>query len=82
MLADVEVRAFYLDPKVNLHSIPDRLDFIYYSFGTLTSLGASGIIPVSAQVRSATVIEAILGVLYLAVLIARLVGGYRHPMGN
>ena len=51
---------------------PDRFDFIYYSFATMTSLGAVGIIPVSAPARSLSVIESILGVLYLAVLIARL----------
>jgi Ion channel len=71
--------AFYLDPSSNLHQAPDRFDFIYYSFGTITSLGASGITPVSLQARSLTVIEAILGVLYLAVLIARLMGAYRPP---
>jgi hypothetical protein len=47
----------------------------------MTSLGASGITPVSAEVRSISVIEAIVGVLYLAVLISRLVGAYRHPTG-
>jgi len=69
--------AFYLDPRSNVHSIPDRFDFIYYSFGTMTSLGAAGITPVSAQARSVSLLEAILGVLYLAVLIARLMGVYR-----
>lgn len=80
LISRTEAQAFYLDPTVNLHRIPNRLDFIYYSFGTLTSLGASGIVPVTAQARSFSVIEAILGVLYLAVLISRLVGAYRHPI--
>jgi Ion channel len=81
MVALLQPHAFYLDPASNLHTIPNRLDFIYYSFGTMTSLGASGITPVSAEVRSISVIEAIIGVLYLAVLISRLVGSYRHPTG-
>ena len=81
MVALLQPRAFYLDPLANVHTIPDRLDFIYYSFGTMTSLGASGIVPVSAEARSISVIEAIVGVLYLAVLISRLVGAYRHPTG-
>lgn len=81
LIARTEAQAFYLDPTVNLHRVPNRLDFIYYSFGTLTSLGASGIVPVTGPARSITVIEAILGVLYLAVLISRLVGAYRHPTG-
>jgi hypothetical protein len=77
MLAAFQPNAFYLDPRTNLHNLPDRFDFIYYSFGIMTSLGAAGIIPVSSQARSFSVLEAILGVLYLAVLIARLIGAYR-----
>ena len=79
MVAALQPKAFYLDPLTNLHTIPDRFDFIYYSFATMTSLGATGITAVSASARSLTAIEAILGVLYLAVLIARLMGAYRHP---
>jgi hypothetical protein len=81
MVALLQPRAFYLDPMANTHTVPNRLDFIYYSFGTMTSLGASGITPVSAEARSISVIEAIVGVLYLAVLISRLVGSYRHLTG-
>jgi Ion channel len=81
MLATFQPNAFYLDPHVNLHIIPDRFDFVYYSYGTMTSLGAAGITPVSSQARSLTVLEAILGVLYLAVLVARLVGAYRPGAG-
>jgi hypothetical protein len=79
MVAAIQLRAFYLDPATNLHVIPNRFDFIYYSFATMTSLGATGITAVSAPARSLSVIEAILGVLYLAVLIARLMGAYRYP---
>jgi len=79
MVATIQPKAFYLDPITNLHAIPDRFDFIYYSFATMTSLGANGITAVSSPARSLSVIEAILGVLYLAVLIARLMGAYRHP---
>ncbi len=78
MVATLQPRAFYLDPLANLHAVPERMDFIYYSFGTMTSVGAAGITPVSAEARSLSIIEAILGVLYLAVLISRLVGAYRR----
>jgi Ion channel len=77
MLAAFQPNAFYLDPRANLHNIPDRFDFIYYSFGTMTSLGTAGVTPVSPQARSFSILEAILGVLYLAVMIARLIGAYR-----
>jgi uncharacterized membrane protein len=77
MIAAAQPTAFYFDPHSNLHAVPARFDFIYYSFCTMTSLGAAGITAVSPQARSITVLEAILGVLYLAVLIARLMGAYR-----
>jgi hypothetical protein len=79
MVASLQPKAFYLDPQTNLHAIANKFDFIYYSFATMVSLGAAGITPVSAPARSLSVIEAITGVLYLAVLIARLMGAYRYP---
>ncbi len=77
LVAAFQPKAFFLDPHTNLHALPDRFDFIYYSFCTMTSLGAAGITAVTAQARSVSVLESILGVLYLAVLIARLMGAYR-----
>lgn len=77
MVSAFQPNAFYLDPRINVHNVPNRFDFMYYSFCTMTSLGAAGIIPVSSQARSFSILEAILGVLYLAVLIARLIGTYR-----
>jgi hypothetical protein len=78
MVNDLQAHAFLLDPAANRHTIPDRFDFIYYSFGMMTQLGAAGITAVSDQARSLSVIEAILGQLYLAVLISRLVAAYRR----
>jgi hypothetical protein len=77
LVADLQARAFVLDPAVNTHVVPDRFDFIYYSFGMMTQLGAAGMTAVSDQARSISIFQAILGQLYLAVLISRLVGAYR-----
>ena len=77
LVRDLQPRAFFLDPVVNLHTVADRFDLIYYSFGTMTQLGTPGITAVTGQARSLSVIEAILGQLYLVVLISRLVGAYR-----
>jgi hypothetical protein len=71
-----EPHAFLLDPLTNSHQIFDRLDAIYYSFGTMTSLGAAGITPISGEARLLTIIEALLGVLFLAVLVSRLLSAY------
>jgi hypothetical protein len=79
MIYTLTPKAFYLDPITNLRTVPVRFDFVYYSFATITSVGAVGITAVSAEARAVAMIEAIVGVLYLAVFIARLVAAYRHP---
>lgn len=76
-LAAIQPRAFYLDPAVNAHSAPDRFDLLFFSFTSMTSLGASGMIAISREARSFTIIESVTGVLFLAVLVARLMGAYR-----
>ena len=48
--------------------------FNYYSFVTLTTLGYGDITPLSEAARSLSVLEAAMGQLYIAVLVARLVG--------
>lgn len=52
-------------------------DLLFFSYVTLTTLGYGDITPVTPPARSLTVVEAIFGVLYNALLIARLVGLYR-----
>jgi hypothetical protein len=81
ILAIIQPHAFYLDPAVNLHPIPVGFDFIFFSFGSMTTAGAAGMVAASQQVRSVSMIESVLAVLYIAVMIARLMGAYR-PNGN
>jgi len=54
----------------------DWFDCMYYSYMTLTTLGYGDIVPMTAHARSVSILEAVSGVLYVAVLIARLVGLY------
>jgi hypothetical protein len=49
---------------------------IFYSFMTLTTIGLGDVTPTTVQAQSLTSIEGVIGVLYLAVLIARIVGIY------
>ena len=49
-------------------------DFIYYSFVTLTTLGYGDMLPLSPAARSLAVLEAVVGQMFIAVLVARLVG--------
>jgi hypothetical protein len=76
-----------LDPAAFYSSVPARTSFpllpigkgeptavLYFSFATLTTLGYGDIVPVSPVARTLASLEAITGQLYLAVLVARLVG--------
>ena len=50
--------------------------FQYFSFVTLSTLGYGDIVPGNTYAQALVVVEALLGQLYLAVLIAGLVGAY------
>lgn len=49
---------------------------LYYSYATLTTLGYGDVLPVSAWARSLASVEAIVGVMYTTIIMARLVGFY------
>jgi hypothetical protein len=51
-----------------------RRELFYYSFVTLTTLGYGDIGPTSEVARSLVISEAVVGQLYLVVLVASLVG--------
>lgn len=57
------------------HSQPDLL---YFSLATLTTLGYGDIVPVGGEVRMLAALEAVVGVLYVAITVALLVGAYRR----
>ena len=48
--------------------------FTYYSFVTITTLGYGDITPVKDVARAFAALEAVIGQIYLVVLVARLVG--------
>jgi hypothetical protein len=49
-------------------------DLLFLSFTTLTSVGLSDVVPIQAHARSLVIIEQVAGVLYVALVVARLVG--------
>jgi hypothetical protein len=53
-----------------------QFDFLYFSFAVLTTAGFGDIVPVHPVARGLTMLEQIIGVLYVAILIARLSGMY------
>lgn len=65
----------------NYSGDPDTTLF-YYSYITLTTVGYGDVVPVSNAARSVASLEAVTGQIYLAVLIARLVGMYSPQSSN
>ena len=65
-----------------LHGAPGSMQLIellYFSFSTLTTTGFGDIVALSRPARTAAMLEGIVGQLFLAILIARLVGVYPQP---
>jgi len=67
----------------NSAAIPQGADniwstFNYYSFTTLTTLGYGDITPTTSRAQSFAIVEAAIGVLFSALLVAKLVGTYLY----
>ena len=71
--------SFYVSSAQNMDQVINWSDLLFFSFATLTTLGYGDITPVTSVARSLALLEAVFGVLYNAILIARLVGLYRPP---
>jgi uncharacterized membrane protein len=52
------------------------LDLLYFSYVTLSTLGYGDITPVSRAAQSLAYLESICGVMFIAVLVAAMVGSY------
>lgn len=59
--------------------ITSQADYVYFSFVTLTTLGFGDITPVADIVKRLVVIEALVGQVFLVVLVARLVALWARP---
>jgi hypothetical protein len=73
---------FYrFDPDAYLVADGGAPNFLFYSFVTLTTLGYGDITPVNTMVQNISILEAVAGQMFLAILIARIVGLYiAHEM--
>ncbi len=62
--------------KVNADTAASDMfaELLYFSYVTLSTLGYGDIVPLSRLARTMSVIEALLGQIYLAVIVARLIG--------
>jgi hypothetical protein len=78
LLQEVQPHAFHAS---TVHAPTEHLDWatlMYFSFTVLTSTGFGEITPVTKMARALIVIEQVLGVMYVAFLIARLANLYRN----
>ena len=57
----------------------ELIELLYFSFSTLTTIGFGDIVPISRGAQAAAIFEGIVGTLFLAILIAKLVGVYPPP---
>ena len=62
--------------QVPVPGMPPPSFFVYFSFVTITTLGYGDITPLTAKAQSLAVAEALVGQIYMTVLIAWLVGLY------
>lgn len=69
--------SFYVNPSNNIDGEVNWWDLVYFSFTTLTSVGFGEITPVTSHARSLVMVEQVVGVLFVALLVARLTGIYR-----
>lgn len=68
--------AISLGSEINSQSMDSReliAEVIYFSFVTITTLGYGDITPVSQLAKSLVIVEALVGQIYIAIVIARLV---------
>jgi len=66
--------SFDIRNQVNPNKLVDYSDFVLFSFATLTTLGYGDITPLTHFAQVLSVLESMIGVLYVAVLVGGLVG--------
>lgn len=69
--------ALYFNPTNFRELPPTDGEIFYYSFITLSTVGYGDVSPVAPIARSISMIEAILGVMYVATMIARFVANHK-----
>jgi len=82
LLQQIQPHSFHASP---VHAPDEHLDWptmMYFSFTVLTSTGFGEITPVTRMARALIVIEQVLGVMYVAFLVARLANLYRNTGKN
>jgi hypothetical protein len=64
--------------QLGTSSTDRQSDLLYFSLITLTTVGYGDAVPLSGEARMLAALEAVTGVVYMAITVAILVGGYRR----
>ena len=79
LVSEINPTAFALNTTTGTKESMHGFNAFYFSFITLSTVGYGDITPVSKVARMLAALEAMTGLLYVAVLIARLVALYSTP---
>lgn len=74
LIETIQPGSFYIDPARDPNRTMNWADLMYFSFVTLTTLGYGDIAPLSPHARALAIVEAMTGVMYVAVMVAGIVG--------
>jgi hypothetical protein len=73
IVGDMDSGAFAFNVGTGANRVMTNFNAFYFSFVTITTVGYGGIVPVSSFARTLAVLEAIVGMFYMTMLVARLV---------
>jgi len=76
LLDHYDPRAFSFPNRTDTVTVGHLSDFIYFTFITLSTTGFGDILPIEPYARSLTIFISITGQMYMAIIIAMLVGKY------
>lgn len=81
-LEHLEAGSFFINEVNNPDRVAGWWELLYFSFTCLTSVGFGEITPVTDRARSLVMLEQMIGVLYLALVISRLVSMQASRLRN
>ncbi len=76
ILIYIQGNAIYFDPSRFPEEAVGTSQVLYYSFVTLATVGYGDVSPFTPAARALSVFESLIGVMYIAILIARFVSNY------
>jgi len=76
LVVHADPNAIFINSTNNLDGVVSYADLVYFSMTTLTSVGYGEITPVSPAARALAMLQQVFGILFVAIVIARMTGMY------